>query len=153
MGLRARDFPTERVLSRTPLIIRTADQRTNRYESKALGPTGNQSRVQSPGLFSPSLDRFGRKFSRARRKETAAHPAATAESTRPARPTLRAYWASTCGVEWVMSSHCTVNYPACQFSLGCGIVSTGVAKCKPRCVFSRASAAHMARLCCRVRGW
>ena len=26
MGLRARDFPTERVLSRTPLIIRTVDQ-------------------------------------------------------------------------------------------------------------------------------
>ena len=26
VGLRARDFPTERVLSRTPLIIRTVDQ-------------------------------------------------------------------------------------------------------------------------------
>jgi hypothetical protein len=25
VGLRARDFPTERVLSRTPLIIRTVD--------------------------------------------------------------------------------------------------------------------------------
>jgi hypothetical protein len=28
VGLRARDFPTERVLSRTPLIIRTVDQNT-----------------------------------------------------------------------------------------------------------------------------
>ena len=28
-GLRARDFPTEGVLSRTPLIIRTVDQRGN----------------------------------------------------------------------------------------------------------------------------
>ena len=27
VGLRARDFPTERVLSRTPLIIRTVDQK------------------------------------------------------------------------------------------------------------------------------
>ena len=26
VGLRARDFPTERVLSRTPLIVRTVDQ-------------------------------------------------------------------------------------------------------------------------------
>ena len=28
VGLRARDFPTEGVLSRTPLIIRTVDQKT-----------------------------------------------------------------------------------------------------------------------------
>ena len=27
VGLRARDFPPERVLSRTPLIIRTVDQK------------------------------------------------------------------------------------------------------------------------------
>ena len=29
VGLRARDFPTEGVLSRTPLIIRTVDQNQN----------------------------------------------------------------------------------------------------------------------------
>ena len=29
VGLRARDFPTEGVLSRTPLIIRTVDQKKN----------------------------------------------------------------------------------------------------------------------------
>jgi hypothetical protein len=34
--LRARDFPTERVLSRTPLIIRTVDQNT-RLLIKPLG--------------------------------------------------------------------------------------------------------------------
>ena len=28
VGLRARDFPTEGVLSRTPLIIRTVDQKS-----------------------------------------------------------------------------------------------------------------------------
>jgi hypothetical protein len=34
VGLRARDFPTERVLSRTPLIIRTVDQNRNgKWES------------------------------------------------------------------------------------------------------------------------
>ena len=30
VGLRARDFPTEGVLSRTPLIIRTVDQKEQR---------------------------------------------------------------------------------------------------------------------------
>jgi hypothetical protein len=32
--LRARDFPTERVLSRTPLIIRTVDQIANSLKFK-----------------------------------------------------------------------------------------------------------------------
>jgi hypothetical protein len=32
VGLRARDFPTERVLSRTPLIIRTVDQKLGFFD-------------------------------------------------------------------------------------------------------------------------
>ena len=39
VGLRARDFPTEGVLSRTPLIIRTVDQKRATYhESTAHRP-------------------------------------------------------------------------------------------------------------------
>ena len=34
VGSRARDFPTERVLSRTPLIIRTVDQKNKTKEHK-----------------------------------------------------------------------------------------------------------------------
>jgi hypothetical protein len=34
LGLRARDFPTERVLSRTPLIIRTVDQKAETKTKK-----------------------------------------------------------------------------------------------------------------------
>ena len=34
VGLRARDFPPERVLSRTPLIIRTVDQKSEKNFSK-----------------------------------------------------------------------------------------------------------------------
>ena len=36
VGLRARDFPTEGVLSRTPLIIRTVDQNQNPKLSNSL---------------------------------------------------------------------------------------------------------------------
>ena len=36
VGLRARDFPTERVLSRTALIIRTVDQKTHTLPSCGL---------------------------------------------------------------------------------------------------------------------
>ena len=32
VGLRARDSPTEEVLSRTPLIIRTVDQNSNKHQ-------------------------------------------------------------------------------------------------------------------------
>jgi hypothetical protein len=35
--LRARDFPTERVLSRTPLIIRTVDQQKKPHTTKSWG--------------------------------------------------------------------------------------------------------------------
>ena len=34
VGLRARDFPPERVLSRTPLIIRTVDHQKQKIHSK-----------------------------------------------------------------------------------------------------------------------
>ena len=37
MGLRARDFPTERVLSRTPLIIRTVGGSESLYGSAWFG--------------------------------------------------------------------------------------------------------------------
>jgi hypothetical protein len=40
VGLRARDFPTERVLSRTPLIIRTVDHDDeNFFKEKQVPPT------------------------------------------------------------------------------------------------------------------
>ena len=43
VGLRARDFPTERVLSRTPLIIRTVDQnQMTRTWNTTQKPTSNR---------------------------------------------------------------------------------------------------------------
>ena len=44
VGLRAWDFPTERVLSRAPLIIRTVDQKTIR------GPTPTQAHKPSNAM-------------------------------------------------------------------------------------------------------
>ena len=40
VGLRARDSPTEEVLSRTPLIIRTVDQNKNKNKGVGLWEEG-----------------------------------------------------------------------------------------------------------------
>ena len=49
VGLRARDFPTEGELSRTPLIIRTVDQNQNPKLSNSLNRSLRSTHTQDPG--------------------------------------------------------------------------------------------------------
>jgi hypothetical protein len=45
VGLRARDFPTERVLSRTPLIIRAVDQKHDQKRKRRRGGGKSKARI------------------------------------------------------------------------------------------------------------
>ena len=49
MGLRARDFPTEKILSRTPLIIRTVDQNSSLTTGISLLSLSDKSAVDVVG--------------------------------------------------------------------------------------------------------
>ena len=57
VGLRARDFPTERVLSRTPLIIRTVDHQNR-------GDASSRQRPPSPALLNPYLITIATQYNR-----------------------------------------------------------------------------------------